>query len=303
MQQHISAKKLFEYIVSKIKIHQKGEQSYEKNETEAIAYIFLEYALGLTKTDIIINKELTLDEQIAEQVDTAIKRLRHGEPIQYIMGEAYFYGRKYAVNKEVLIPRRETEELVNIILDENQKSGLKVLDIGTGTGCIAISLQKELKLAEVHGIDISDKAMQIAKINNNRHEAHVKFHLHDIFKDSFFAGNKVELSNFDIVVSNPPYVRKSEARYMEKNVLNYEPHLALFVEDENPLKFYKQILKGIKNANSQFLTNGGSIYFEINEAFGPDLVTLLTSSGFEQVRIVKDMQKKDRIVTGLLNKN
>ena len=265
--------------------HIKSEISanYDANEAEAISYLILEH-FGFSKTDIIINSDVTVDQS---QLEGILVRLKNNEPLQYILGNGWFYNRKFEVNPSTLIPRIETEELVHLILSNNkEKRALRVLDIGTGTGCIPITLFLENSLFEVSGIDISEKAIEIANQNATKLNAKVNFFVKDIFTIS-------NLEGFDIVVSNPPYVTNAEKNLMNENVLNYEPHTALFVEDENPLLFYKIIaeLAGESSTIKQ-------LYFEINEQFGEVTRLLLLQNGFNSSEIVKDMQRKDRMVFG-----
>jgi release factor glutamine methyltransferase len=278
-----SAKELFDYLASSIKI-------YERNEATSIAYLIMEH-FGIKKTDISLDKKIqNIDLKKTELI---IKRLNQAEPIQYILGETEFFGRKFKVNQHVLIPRQETEELVDKIIKENrQNKKLKILDIGTGSGCIAITLAKELPDSEVHAIDISEEALEITAFNATKNKATINFYKQDIIQHSTF-----NIQHFNLIVSNPPYVTESEKKLMHENVLKHEPSLALFVEDEDPLKFYTAILKFAKI----YLSKNGKCYFEINEAFGEEIFKLFEENGFKKINISKDLNGKSRIASGELN--
>lgn len=280
----MAAKTLFNYLISEI------TSVYEENEAKSIVYLLLEHYLNLSKTDIL------LDNFVNQSFDfqDIIIRLKAQEPVQYIIGETEFYGRKFKVTPDTLIPRPETEELVQLVVSSwplavgsVAQSPISVLDLGTGSGCIAISLACELPNAQVYAYDISEKVLKIAKENANRNNVNVIFEQLDIlnFPPSSFPP-------FSIIVSNPPYVMNAEKSEMEQNVLDYEPHLALFVEDSNPLIFYKSIAEF---ASKNLITNGLCIV-EINQAFGLETAELFWNQGFRYVEVVKDMFGKDRMV-------
>ena len=280
----MAAKTLFNHLISEI------TSVYEENEAKSIVYLLLEHYLNLSKTDIL------LDNFVNQPFDfqDIIIRLKAQEPVQYIIGETEFYGRKFKVTPDTLIPRPETEELVQLVVSSWQsavgsvaQSPISVLDLGTGSGCIAISLACELPNAQVYAYDISEKVLKIAKENANRNNVNVIFEQLDIlnFPPSSFPP-------FSIIVSNPPYVMNAEKSEMEQNVLDYEPHLALFVEDSNPLIFYKAIAEfAFKN-----LIINGLCIVEINQAFGLETAELFWNQGFRYVEVVKDMFGKDRMV-------
>ena len=280
----MAAKTLFNHLISEI------TSVYEENEAKSIVYLLLEHYLNLSKTDIL------LDNFVNQPFDfqDIIIRLKAQEPVQYIIGETEFYGRKFKVTPDTLIPRPETEELVQLVVSSWQsavgsvaQSPISVLDLGTGSGCIAISLACELPNAQVYAYDISEKVLKIAKENANRNNVNVIFEQLDIlnFPPSSFPP-------FSIIVSNPPYVMNAEKSEMEQNVLDYEPHLALFVEDSNPLIFYKAIAEfAFKN-----LITKGLCVMEINQAFGLETAELFWNQGFRYVEVVKDMFGKDRMV-------
>lgn len=282
---------------------------YEKEELETIiAYCFEEF-LNIKKAEIGLRKNETMSESQLLKFNFAIKDLKRQKPIQYILGKADFYGLKFIVNEYVLIPRPETEELVDIIIKEfkvqslkfknsstpndqisNLNSQFSILDIGTGSGCIPIALKKNIPSAKVHGLDVSEKALDVAKQNAVLNNVDVEF----IFGDILDSNIQFPNSQLDIIVSNPPYVRISEKETMHKNVLEHEPHLALFVNDNDPLLFYKAIADfALENLNST-----GKLYFEINENFGLETKQMLEQKGFKNVKLIKDLNGKNRILRG-----
>ena len=299
-----SPKTLFNHLVSEI------TSVYEENEAKSIVYLLLEHYLKLSKTAIL------LDENINQVFDfqEIIARLKTQEPIQYIIGETEFYGRKFKVTPDTLIPRPETEELVQLVLappaldggastrtldskaPPSGAGGAVILDLGTGTGCIAISLACELPNSQVYAYDISEEALKIAKENAVLNEANVIFQKVDILSISPSSIPPSSLSPFSIIVSNPPYVMNAEKIEMEQNVLDYEPHLALFVEDSDPLIFYKAIAEFA----SKNLIDKGLCVVEINQAFGLETAELFWNQGFRYVEVVKDMFGKDRMVRAIL---
>lgn len=259
-----------------------------ETEVRPHAFWLLEAFYGKKRTDFLVNNPLRLKPEVQEKLEEALDRLEKQEPIQYVLGEAPFYGRSFTVNPSVLIPRPETEELVQLILSRHGgQKGLRLLDVGTGSGIIAISLALELMEPQVYAVDVSGSALEIAEENARKLEASVEFIKADIL-DSV-----PPMPPMDLVVSNPPYVRWQEAEQMQANVLDWEPHLALFVENHDPLIFYRHIAIMAR----QQLINGGFLYFEINEAFGQEVVQMLTESGFSRASIHQDMQGKDRMVS------
>jgi release factor glutamine methyltransferase len=258
---------------------------YSKNEAETLTTWLFEEILGKKRTDILRDEPI---EQLPEALETAMEQLLSGTPVQYILGFAPFYGREFFVSPAVLIPRNETEELVHLIIKENQKMGVRLLDIGTGSGCIPITLALEMNETIVYAVDVSEEALEKATKNASKLKASVTFEKLDILKD------EIPFHDLDIVVSNPPYVRYSEKKNMHRNVLDHEPHLALFVYDEDPLLFYQVIAEKAKKV----LKPGGKLYFEINEALGKDIQKLLESFGYSQVRVLKDLNDKERMVIG-----
>ncbi|MEO6173903.1 MAG: peptide chain release factor N(5)-glutamine methyltransferase [Flavobacterium circumlabens] len=267
---------------------------YDAYEAESFFYLILESKHKLRQIDLALNHELNFS--IADLVywSSILEELKKEVPIQYLLGKTNFYGMDFEVNENVLIPRPETEELVEWIINENggidKSKRLKILDIGTGSGCIAISLAKNLPNAEVYAIDISKKALETARRNAINNNVEVTF----MFK------NILELEmldwNFDIIVSNPPYVRNLEKEEIKKNVLDYEPHLALFVEDNNALIFYKKIAA---LAQKNLLENG-QLFFEINQYLGKEMSSLLESMNFRNIELRRDIYDNDRMMKGSL---
>ena len=259
-------------------------------EADTLAFIIVEHFSGYSKTDILINKPFTTGPQFDYQVKEIIRRLLTNEPIQYILDKAYFYDRPFEVNPSTLIPRQETEELVHLILDniKNQQN-LSILDIGTGTGCIPITLRLETDSSHIiEALDISKHAIETAIKNASLLGAPINFKILDILEE-------ILTVKYDVIISNPPYVLDSEKELMKPKVLDYEPHHALFVLDENPLLFYKRITE----IASRSLNPNGRLYFEINEQFGTETVALLESFSFKNVVLHQDLNGKDRFVSGI----
>ena len=265
----------------------------ENNELEAIVYLVFDSILGLSSTDIMIGRQVELTPEVKKQLTTIAIRINSGEPVQYILEEAWFLNRKFAVDSNVLIPRPETEELVKLIATECRYDNFTVLDIGTGSGCISISLKLECPNIRIKATDISTEALIIAMKNAGRLNAEVEFLHHDILTE------EIPFDTLDIIVSNPPYVLKRESEFLQERVVKFEPHLALFTPDDDPLKFYNVIAaKGIAA-----LKSGGKIFVEINQQFGKEVANLFSDAGFESVTIQKDIFGNDRIVMGKKSKN
>ncbi|MEK6475939.1 peptide chain release factor N(5)-glutamine methyltransferase [Catalinimonas sp. 4WD22] len=286
-----SARALYHSITQQIH-YNKGE-IYSIEESRYMALMLMEHYLHYLRNDILLDRQIQLDSHQEDRLEKAIARICDHEPIQYVIGETYFYGRSLYVSPAVLIPRRETEELTDIIIKENPQPRLKVLDIGTGSGCIAITLSQELNSPEIHALDSSQEALAVAKANAQQHQAVIRWYLEDILKPT---ANR--LSSFDIIVSNPPYVRKSEALEMKKNVLEFEPYQALFVSDDDPLLFYRQIANLC--TRQPLLNNNGCLYLEINEMYGTEVAELLDKYGFTDINLRKDLQQKDRFISAKL---
>jgi release factor glutamine methyltransferase len=287
-----NSQELFHEIMTSFTIAEEGE------ELRSITYIVLEEVFKISRTDIFGGKSVSLTEDTTRRLSDIVQRINAGEPLQYVLGEAYFYGRKFAVTPAVLIPRPETEELIRLVLDhvhskQNNTSintgSLVILDIGTGTGCIPITLYHEIGGAEVYATDISLQALAVAQQNAKKLLARIHFIQHDILRDDLF------VRDVDIIVSNPPYVTAKEMADMKKNVVAYEPHLALFVPDADALIFYKAIIEKAQEA----LKENGLLAVEINETKGADVLKLFEQHGFKNVCLVKDLQSKDRLVRGM----
>ncbi len=266
---------------------------YDHEEVLSFFYILSEEIISLRRVDVAIHLDRVLSEDEVSKFEDAKKRIINQEPIQYIIGNTHFYGLSFMVNKDVLIPRPETEELVDWILKDIQdvKDRLRVLDIGTGSGCIAISLAKKLPNAKVFAMDISDKAIDTARKNAKINEVDITFIHNDIL-------NVQNLPhNFDVIVSNPPYVRELEKQEMKPNVLDNEPSQALFVSDHDPLIFYRKITELAKRN----LKPEGVLYFEINQYLGTETKSMIESSGFNSVSLRKDIYDNERMIRARLN--
>ena len=264
---------------------------YDAYEAENFFYLILENKHKLRQIDLALNHELTFSNADLAIWGGFLNELKKEVPIQYLLGKTNFYGLDFEVNENVLIPRPETEELVEWIINENKKAGkskkIKVLDIGTGSGCIAISLAKNLPNAEVYGIDVSKKAIETAKRNAINNNVDVTFMYQNILDTDVLA------CNFDIIVSNPPYVRNLEKEEIKKNVLDYEPHLALFVDDNDALVFYRKIAVLAKSG----LSENGQLFFEINQYLGKEMTDLLEKMHFKNIELRKDIYDNDRMIS------
>jgi release factor glutamine methyltransferase len=273
---------------------------YDQEEIESFFYIITEFLHQKKRIDLALEPNFSINENEVEKWNLIAAELKQEKPIQYILGETEFYGLRFLVNENTLIPRPETEELVELILNENSKNKIpnpKILDVGTGSGCIAISLAKILPNAKVYALDVSDKALEIAKQNAALNEVEINFINKSILEveDSIIpiTNNQQPTTLFNIIVSNPPYVRNLEKEEIKKNVLAYEPHLALFVEDDDALLFYRKIAK-LAQKN---LTENGKLYFEINQYLGKETFELLESLGFLNIELIKDVYGNDRMIS------
>lgn len=266
---------------------------YEKDEALQILNILISHYFGLSRVDQALDPDLKLSESEMLSLHFAVKQLKKNVPLQYITGEAEFLGFKLKINNNVLIPRPETEELVSLIIEKENGKKISLIDIGTGSGCIAIALSKKLLDSNVYAMEISKEALEVAKFNANKNNVNIQFIEDEVLNPKYIFENKL-----DLIVSNPPYVRNVEKQQMKSNVLDYEPHQALFVNDKLPLKFYKAILEYSK-VN---LKAGGSLYFEINEAFGEELIKLVSNYSFENVELYKDINGKDRMLSAVKSK-
>jgi release factor glutamine methyltransferase len=260
---------------------------YESNEIKAMLPIVFNHYFGLNKADLVLEKHRRFSESELLKIINTVKSLKNHKPLAYILGEWEFYGLRLKVDESTLIPRPETEELVNLIVTENQNANT-ILDIGTGSGCIALALKSELKNTTVTAWDVSEKALKKVAENSLLNQLKINIEQVDILADK----NSVLHNKIDVIVSNPPYIPTKEKQLMEKNVLDYEPHLALFVDDKNPLLFYKTIVDfALLN-----LTASGKLYFEINEKYGDEIVDLLEEKKMKNVMLIKDINGKARIV-------
>lgn len=275
-----SSKKLLDFIRAEIKIDESPD------EISTIAYYLMEAIFKMDRSEVIQDRSMNITSDQRKQLSNFISRLNDHEPIQYIIGETEFLGRPFFVAPNVLIPRQETEGLIPLIKAREKEDKLKFVDVGTGTGCIAITLMKELQSPKGIVIDIDPRVMKVAKSNVERHEVEVDFMLMDVLNEP------IPLSNLDFAVSNPPYVLDSEKDFIKPNVLEYEPKKALFIPDEDPLLFYRKIAEKLQPC----FKPGARLYFEINEAFGEDVVYLLESLDYINVELHKDLNEKDRYV-------
>lgn len=267
---------------------------YDAYEAESFFYLILEDRHKLRQIDLALNHGLNFSEAHIATWSVFLDQLKKEVPVQYLLGKTNFYGLDFEVNENVLIPRPETEELVEWIINENANTDkskkLKILDIGTGSGCIAVSLAKNLPNAEVYAIDVSKKALETAKRNAVNNNVEVTFMFQDILELEALK------YNFDIIVSNPPYVRNLEKAEIKKNVLEYEPHLALFVDDHDALVFYKKIA----SLAQKNLLGNGQLFFEINQYLGEEMTDLLENMNFSNVELRKDIYDNDRMIKGTI---
>jgi len=264
---------------------------YAGNEIMSLARIIMENVTGFSIPMIRSDKSKKITAIQKTKVEEIVERLKRFEPIQYILGKTEFYGMDFIVDKHVLIPRPETEELVELIINENKRySSLNILDIGTGSGCIAVALGGNIRSSNVYAWDVSHDALDIAAKNAGNNQVEVSFMEVDVLKDY------PHDEKFDIIVSNPPYVLESEKKNMDENVLGYEPHLALFVPEDQPLIFYERIA----DIALDLLNTNGRLYFEINTQKGEAIVDMLSEKGFRDIALIKDLFKKDRMVTAIV---
>lgn len=275
-----SSKKLFQYVFDKLKIEEPEE------ERSAITYLILEKLFGIAKAEVIVDRSLNLMVKQHRELLQFIERVNNNEPLQYILGEAEFYGRKFYVDLTVLIPRPETEELVDLIIKENRGKKIKFLDIGTGSGCIPVTLSRELKETKAYAIDVDPRTIKTARQNAIKFEVDVEFMLIDILSEDIPNGP------YDVIVSNPPYIRESERQGLKENVKEHEPSKALFVKDDDPLLFYRRIAE----LSRIVLKDAGRLYFEVHEDFGEDVKIMLEVLDYGEVQLIKDLNEKDRIV-------
>ncbi|WP_452232666.1 peptide chain release factor N(5)-glutamine methyltransferase [Lacinutrix sp. MEBiC02595] len=280
--------------------HEQLDAIYGVDEVNSFFYLLIEACCDFSRMKLALEPGKTITKTEEEALTNALQRLKEEEPIQYILGETEFYGLPFKVNANTLIPRPETEELVDLIINDVNsiafQKPISILDIGTGSGCIAISLAKNLPKAKVYALDVSAKAIEQAKENAALNNVEVVFIEADILNEKSWdlAFSSLEL---DIIVSNPPYVRNLEKQEMNSNVLQNEPHLALFVEDDNPLQFYE----AITTFAVDHLKPKGELYFEINEYLGAAMIALLEENGFEAIELKQDIFGKDRMLKGIMS--
>jgi len=282
-------------------LHKELDAIYGKDEVDSFFFLCIEHYLNLPRFQLALQPGLTLKKQESDAFFNVLEDLKQQKPIQYIIGETEFYGLPFKVNENVLIPRPETEELVDLIiryhtersLSTNENNTLKILDIGTGSGCIAVSLAKNLPNAEVFALDVSKEALKVAKQNAKLNSVEITFIEADILNASTWNFELKDLE-FDIIVSNPPYVRQLEKAEILPNVLDNEPHIALFVEDNTPLEFYKAITDFAVDS----LKQNGDLFYEINQYLGEETKVLLVDANFENVELLKDLNKNDRMLKG-----
>lgn len=277
-----NSKEIFRDLQKQISIQE------DSSEIRSILYLIMESVLGLSQSDVVADRLVSVSGPQQEKLNEVISRINAEEPVQYILGSSYFYGRKFNVNPAVLIPRSETEIVIEEVLKEiDPFSPGTILDIGTGSGCIAITLAKELPAKRVLAIDVSEGALKTAVENAQQLGAPVEF-----LKVNVLTENLPALP-LEVLVSNPPYITDSESHTMKKNVLDYEPHLALFVPDHDPFVFYSMIAR----KGFAALTDSGKVFVEINERYGNEVSDIFKDAGFNTIRMVKDLQGKNRIVS------
>lgn len=271
---------------------QELKDTYNEHEIKYLCSHLFSKMLHCTNIEIHLKKHELLDKRFVDNFVEVVAELKKGKPVQYVLGETEFLGLDFHLNSNTLIPRPETEELVMWMVKSGLQAGNRVLDVGTGSGCIVVVLGKMVPGLELFGVDISSEAICQAGVNARENEVEVTFHERNILDYE-----KWEWGSFDAIVSNPPYVRVSEKVLMHERVLGYEPHRALFVTDEDPLVFYRVIAEfGLSH-----LKPGGLLFFEINEAFGQEMVDLLSGMGYQEVELRKDIHERDRMIKAKLN--
>ena len=272
----------------KAHIHNSLQSLYPKSEINSFYFILLEHYGNYTTAEVLANVSTQLTDNITKAIQQAITELQTAKPIQYILGETEFFSNRFFVDENVLIPRPETEELVDWVLQTypDKTHLLQILDVGTGSGCIAISLAKALPEAQVTAIDVSPKAIAVAQRNAERNGIKVQFLQQDILQTETLP------EKYDIIISNPPYVRELEKNEMHSNVLNYEPHLALFVPDDRPLLFYEQIA----TLAQQYLKPKGRLFFEINQYLAAEMQVMLAQKNFTEITLRQDLSGNDRML-------
>jgi release factor glutamine methyltransferase len=277
------------FITTRKRFHEVLDEEYGPEEVNAFLAVLCNAYLQWNRADMVLHANRPLSESELLKFHFALKELLSGKPLQYILGESHFLGLRFLVNEHVLIPRPETEELVmHIHHSLAKKNTAHILDIGTGSGCIPVALKHLNAHYTTEALDVSEKALEVARENARRNQTEVLFHLSDILKDEYIAWEK----KWDLIVSNPPYILEEEKEQMKRNVLNFEPHLALFVNDKDPILFYRVIAqKALKWLNSE-----GSLWFEINPIYALEIQGMLNEAGFSHVELLTDLQGKTRMV-------
>lgn len=277
--------------------HKELDPLYGLDEVNSLFYILIETYYDFSRMKLALDPNFEIAKPAIRPLFDALQKLKQEEPIQYILGETVFFDLPFKVNTHTLIPRPETEELVQWVIDDitlnHTKKPLSILDIGTGSGCIAIALAKHIPGASVTALDVSGDALEVVNQNALLNNVDIKCIQNNILNSSHKVMN--EKKKFDVIVSNPPYVRNLEKERMQANVLNHEPHLALFVEDDNALQFYIAISKFAVNN----LTEKGSLFFEINEYLGAEMKDLLETNNFKSIMLKQDIFGKDRMIKGI----
>ncbi len=261
---------------------------YPEGEIEQFIFLIFNHLLKYSKIDIHLNAQTKVSDETFQQADLITSQLIDSQPIQYIIGETEFYGLKILLNHHVFIPRQETEELVQWVISNNHRKHLRILDVGTGSGCIAVALARFVLNSEVDALDISLKALEIAEKNAFMNDVRVNFLQHDILGNEDLPFDDI----YDIIVCNPPYVLMSEKNSAGRNVVGFEPHTAIFVDDNDPLIYYHAVAK----TGKRYLREGGHLYFEINEALGREVKALLKDRGYSEILLKKDINNKDRMI-------
>ncbi|TXK52871.1 peptide chain release factor N(5)-glutamine methyltransferase [Pontibacter qinzhouensis] len=272
------------------------QQLYPAPEAGAMAQQVVEHVLQKSRLELSLTREQEVEEQHLAAIQKITERLLQQEPLQYVLGVAHFYDLELLVDQRVLIPRPETEELVHLILQQHKgRQHLHILDIGTGSGCIPIALATNLQGAQVCGLDVSADALAVARANAEKYKVNITWLQQDVFEPVA----AIPAHSLDILISNPPYVLESEMELMRANVLEFEPHLALFVPDNNALKYYNRIAV----LGQQLLKPGGGLYFEINERYGQATQQMLEQAGYKQVKVLQDLFGKERMVAAVWGKS
>jgi len=285
----MSSKYTIKKIISLIKSELKDY--YPEQEINSFIYLIFDYYFNYSKVHIQLNQDKEINENLAGRIISDSNELKNYKPIQYILGKTEFFNLPFIVVPGVLIPRPETEELVGWIISDNTNQFQKIADIGTGSGCIAVSLAKNLNKSLIYALDKSPEALSVTRHNSKLNRVDIDISLFDIFDRNNHADE-----TFEIIVSNPPYVTENEKKFMQANVLNYEPGEALFVPDNDPLIYYRAII----NFALAHLTKDGKLYFEINENFGKEMALLLEEKNFQNIQLKKDINGKYRMIRGIL---